>query len=236
MLQIYRLLSNYPNFLSTFFYIKMKAIERLYQYLDYKCLKPTALEKEIGLSNGYLGNQRKRNADMGEGAFNKIIDYCRDINPVWLLTGKGDMINEDNTIKEMLSNNPSIGVPYFDVDFAAGFGDMDNDQTIVPTNNIVFAPFRDATCWCNVTGHSMEPRINHGDIIALKECTINDIQYGEIYAVVLDTFRTIKILRKSPDPEKFLFVPINNDYDVQEFDKSRILKIYGVMGAISKFF
>lgn len=213
----------------------MKAIERLYQYLDFKGLKPTFIEKEIGLSNGYLGNQRKRNADMGEGAFNKIIDYCRDINPTWLLTGNGKMLN-DTDEQGILSNDPSVGVPYYDVDFAAGFGDMMNDQTILPTNNIVFAPFRDATCWCNVTGHSMEPRINHGDIIALKECTVNDIQYGEIYAVVLDTFRTIKILRKSSDPDKFLFVPINKDYDEQEFDKSRILKIYGVMGAISKFF
>lgn len=172
---------------------------------------------------------------MGEGAFNKIIDYCRDINPTWLLTGNGKMLN-DTDEQGIFSNDPSVGVPYYDVDFAAGFGDMMNDQTILPTNNIVFAPFRDATCWCNVTGHSMEPRINHGDIIALKECTVNDIQYGEIYAVVLDTFRTIKILRKSSDPDKFLFVPINKEFDEQEFDKSRILKIYGVMGAISKFF
>lgn len=171
--------------------------------------------------------------NIGTDLAGKICDLY-NINSNWLLTGKGSMLQ--NTIIGELSNDPSVGVPYYDVDFAAGFGDMMNDQTILPTNNIVFAPFRDATCWCNVTGHSMEPRINHGDIIALKECTVNDIQYGEIYAVVLDTFRTIKILRKSSDPDKFLFVPINKDYDEQEFDKSRILKIYGVMGAISKFF
>ena len=166
----------------------------------------------------------------------KICDIY-NINSNWLLTGKGNMmlLEPEKPICE-ISYDPKVGVPYYDIDFAAGFGDMLNDQTIVPTNNIVFAPFREATCWCNVTGHSMEPRINHGDIIALKECTINDIQYGEIYAVVLDTFRTIKILRKSVDPKKFLFVPINKEYDEQEFDKTRILKIYGVMGAISKFF
>ena len=169
--------------------------------------------------------------------FKKFADteYSDIINLKWLLTGDGDM-TKINTCPAKFSNDPKVGVPYYDVDFAAGFGDMLNDQTIVPTNNIVFAPFREATCWCNVTGHSMEPRINHGDIIALKECTIDDIQYGEIYAVVLDTFRTIKILRKSVDPKKFLFVPINKEYDEQEFDKTRILKIYGVMGAISKFF
>mgnify|MGYP000744950245 FL=1 len=83
----------------------------------------------------------------------------------------------------------------------------------------------------------MEPKINHGDIIALHQCTLNDIQYGEIYAVVLDTIRTIKILRRSPAPDKLRFIPINtNDYDEQEFDKSRIINVFEVIGSISKFF
>ena len=83
----------------------------------------------------------------------------------------------------------------------------------------------------------MEPKINHGDVIALKNCTLNDVQYGEIYAVVLDTIRTVKILRKSQDPAKLRFVPINtNDFDEQEFEKKRIVKLYEVLGSISKFF
>uniref|UniRef100_UPI0039E4DC5A S24 family peptidase n=1 Tax=Dysgonomonas sp. TaxID=1891233 RepID=UPI0039E4DC5A len=32
-----------------------------------------------------------------------------------------------------------------------------------------FQKYNSADCWCNVTGHSMEPSISHGDIIALKE-------------------------------------------------------------------
>lgn len=83
----------------------------------------------------------------------------------------------------------------------------------------------------------MEPKINHGDVIALKSCTLDDVQYGEIYAIVLDTIRTVKILRKSSDPMKLRFVPINTrDFDEQEFDKRRILKVYEVLGSISKFF
>ena len=83
----------------------------------------------------------------------------------------------------------------------------------------------------------MEPKINHGDIIALKECTLDDVQYGEIYAVVMDTIRTVKILRKSKDPNKLLFVPVNiANYDEQEFEKCRIIKVYEVLGGISKFF
>ena len=90
--------------------------------------------------------------------------------------------------------------------------------------------------WCNVTGHSMEPKINHGDIIALRECSINDIQYGEIYAVVLDTIRTIKILRRGSSSDVLRYVPINQDFDEQEFPISRIIRVFEVLGSIARFF
>ncbi|MGZ9677438.1 hypothetical protein [Flavobacterium sp. GNP001] len=53
----------------------MKAIERLYKYIDYKGVKPSPFEKEIGLSNGYLGKQlnRKARRNLGEGILIKII-------------------------------------------------------------------------------------------------------------------------------------------------------------------
>lgn len=134
------------------------------------------------------------------------------------------------------SDNPSIGQPYYDVDFEGGFMELTNSQTCVPTTNIVVRGFEKADLWCNVTGHSMEPKISHGDIIALHRCTVDDVQYGEIYAVVLDTIRTIKILRKGSTPDSFLFVPINSDYDPQEYPKSRILNVFEVIGSVSKFF
>ena len=164
-----------------------------------------------------------------------LSEYSDTIDLKWLLSGEGSMLRSDQPAQ--VSYEPTIGVPYYDVDFIAGFDQIFNDQTLLPAHNVVFKPFEKATLWCNVTGHSMEQKINHGDIIALKECTIDDVQYGEIYAVVLDTIRTVKILRKSEDPHKFRYVPVNKaEYDDQDFDKSRIIKIYEVLGNISKFF
>lgn len=71
----------------------MKAIERLYNYFDYKHIKPTRFEKDNGLSNGYFGIQLKRNADIGSSILEIIINNCRDLNIEWLISGNGSMLN-----------------------------------------------------------------------------------------------------------------------------------------------
>ena len=205
--------------------------------------KNTDFARFLGISSQAVSNWYARNTFDAELLYTK----CDFINPAWLLTGKGSMLKDNSngikTIDEATpssipatSMNPSVGTPYYDVDFIGGFNEISNDQTTIPATNIVVRGFEKADLWCNVTGHSMEPKINHGDIIALHQCTLSDIQYGEIYAVVLDTIRTIKILRKSPDPTKLRFIPINTDFDEQEFDKSRIVNVFEVIGGISKFF
>ena len=73
----------------------MKAINRVIQYIDNKGINNSLFEKKCGLSNGYLGTQLKRNADLGEGVLNKILDNCLDISPEWLLTGRGKMLKSE---------------------------------------------------------------------------------------------------------------------------------------------
>jgi len=207
-----------------------------------------AMERTIGASKGVLSRAINNGTDIQAKWLSIIVENYPRYSTGWLLTGAGSMLKDDlNGIKTIdeanpsfmptTSMNPSVGTPYYDVDFIGGFDEVFNSQVNIPATNIVIRGFEKASLWCNVTGHSMEPKINHGDIIALRQCTLNDIQYGEIYAVVLDTIRTIKILRRSPDPDKLRFIPINTDgYDEQEFDKSRIVNVFEVIGSISKFF
>lgn len=207
-----------------------------------------AMERTIGASKGVLSRAINNGTDIQAKWLSIIVENYPRYSTGWLLTGAGSMLKDDlkgiQTADEVnpstlptTSMNPSVGTPYYDVDFIGGFDEVFNSQVNIPATNIVIRGFEKASLWCNVTGHSMEPKINHGDIIALRQCTLNDIQYGEIYAVVLDTIRTIKILRRSPDPGKLRFIPINTeDYDEQEFDKSRIVNVFEVIGSISKFF
>lgn len=201
---------------------------------------------KIGVSRGTLESK----TGITEDVVTKFFATYPEVSVEWLMIGEGEMLKNSPSCKEKkqensdlvekipeVSYNPAIGKPYYDVDFLGGFNEIFNSQVSIPTNNIVIQGFEKADFWCNVTGHSMEPKINHGDIIALHKCTLQDIQYGEIYAVVLDTLRTIKILRRSTDPKKLRFVPINTtDYDEQEYPIERIMNVYEVIGSISKFF
>ena len=217
----------------------MKAIERLYQYMEYKGLKPTALEKEIVLSYGYLCVQRKIYADMGEGVFLKIIDNCRDINSSWLLTGEGEMLRTESEMPSL--NQRYEGAPYFNVDFIGGFDLIVNDQTVSPDFYINYPPYNQpGVVWCNLTGHSMEPEISNGDIIALREVT-TPIQYlpaGEIYGIVTEEYRTVKRIRLSQKEGFVRLIPSNksDEFCEQEIPISMILKVYAVLGSIRKFF
>ena len=218
--------------------------DRILTFLESEGIKKADFYSTTGISDSNFKG-KNLSSQLGGDAIVKVLTSYPNLSADWLLVGAGSMLKDDlngiKTINEADSSfmpttsmNPSVGTPYYDVDFIGGFDEVFNSQ---PATNIVIRGFEKASLWCNVTGHSMEPKINHGDIIALRQCTLNDIQYGEIYAVVLDTIRTIKILRRSPDPDKLRFIPINTeDYDEQEFDKSRIVNIFEVIGSISKFF
>lgn len=183
----------------------------------------------------------------------------------WLCLGDGEMIvgDEDAIIKEcnkMLADNvesaiatrndyeieeakPRIsyskGRPYYNVDFIGGFDLVFNDQTINPEYYIDFAPYnKDGVMWCNITGHSMEPQISNGDIIAIKEVQdwFDYLSMGEIYAIVTtNNLRTVKIVRKGSTDDKFRFIPINTkEFDEQEVPKKMILRVFELLACIKK--
>lgn len=132
----------------------------------------------------------------------------------------------------------TTGVPYYNVDFIGGFDLVMNDQTINPEYLIDFQKYNEATCWCNVTGHSMEPEITHGDIIALKK--IEDMSFlplGEVYAIVTtNNMRTIKRLGPASTPDSYSLVPTNksHEYGIQEIPKNMILHIFQVLGCMKR--
>lgn len=209
--------------------------ERIAKIIQQFCESKADFARKVGEKPQTVSNWVAR--DNGNNVLNKIVEAFPQINKDWLMTGHGDMLISGNKVTA-----PQIsytkGVPYYNVDFIGGFDIVLNDQTINPEYLIDFQKYNEATCWCNVSGHSMEPEINNGDIIALKK--IEDFSFlplGEVYAIVTTNgMRTIKRLGPSQNPECYTLVPTNKspEYGIQELPKDMIEHIFQVLGCMKR--
>lgn len=213
---------------------KLTIKERILSFLDEVGVKKSDFFQATGIqSSNFKGKNLQ--SQIGGDMLIKILSIYKELSPSWLMLGEGNMLlaTTGNQVSEERVGNTS---PFFDVDFSGGFDDILNDQTITPDCYISVPGFEKADFWCNVRGNSMSPQICNGDIIALKECPPDSIIYGEIYAVVLDNVRTVKKIRRSYSDDYLRFIPINPEFDEQEYHKKRIIRVYEVLGSISKFF
>lgn len=222
----------------------MRKIDRFLQYLEYKGITENKATIECGLAQGLLHQAKSGKSDLGAKTIDKILIKYQDLSREYLLTGEGEMLkpkaNETSIINEKSCpvKGYETGVPYYNVDFLGGFDMVLNNQTINPEYLIDFQEYSKATCWCNITGHSMEPEITHGDIIALKEIEdFSFLPYGEIYAIITTTgMRTIKRLGPAKLPGHYALIPTNKapEYGTQEIPKELIYKVYAVLGCMKK--
>ncbi len=209
--------------------------DRLIEFLKYKQIGQARFADSIGVSRSYVNSIRR---SIQPDKIHSISKQYPELNTGWLLTGEGDMLLKSNIAAEEPIISYTVGVPYYNVDFIGGFDIVMNDQTVNPEYLINFRKYNQATCWCNVTGHSMEPEINHGDIIALKR--INDftfLPFGEVYAIVTtNDMRTIKRLGPSQNEGCYSLIPSNKspEYGVQDIPKSMLKAVYQVLGCMKR--
>lgn len=212
--------------------------ERILQYISHEGITVQMFENKAMLSNGAVS---KMGDNTRRSTLDKISNSFPNLNINWLITGEGKMCNEvqeRNVDSELPHINYSKGVPYYNVDFIGGFDIVLNDQTTVPEYLIDFKKYNEATCWCNVTGHSMEPEITHGDIIALKRIEdFSFLPFGEVYAIVArNGMRTIKRIGPSENVDCYSLIPTNKspEYGVQDLRKDMIEIVYQVLGCMKR--
>lgn len=242
--------------------------QRLVRYMKYKNISQKRFEEASGLSNGYINSLKNSPTvtklqniigaypDInkiwlltGEGEMlNSGQSIVGDSNTATQNNGNNNATNNttnnysdcsDETLKDKPKISYTKGRPYYDVDFIGGFDLVLNDQTTTPQYNIDFHPYnKEGVLWCNITGHSMEPKISNGDIIAIREVQdwMSFINYGEIYAIVTtNEMRTVKIVRKGMDENHYRLIPINTEeYDEQQIKKTQIMRIFSVLGCVKK--
>lgn len=217
-----------------------KPIDRIKEIAETNEITLTEMERIIGASKGVLTRAASKGTNIQLRWLEAIAEKFPVWNAEWIITGKGKPTDIEVQI-EVKDNTPKIsyteGVPYYDEDFLLGFEEIGTPSSENPDFLIKMPGYEKATLWCNASGHSMEPEINNGDIIALQRVEdFSFLPFGDVYGfITTNGMRTIKRLGRASREGYYRLIPTNKEYDEQEIPISKIALVYRVMGTMKSF-
>lgn len=183
------------------------------RYLDYKNISEYRLYKESGITRGVLS----QNNGISEDNLMRFLAYASDVNPQWLLTGRGGMLRDEDiqlavpqvekafqlrTDKTLSLQN----IPLYELDATAGLVALFDDKEVkYPVSHLQIPNLPPCDGAVYVRGDSMYPLLKSGDIVLYKEVTptMEHILWGEMYLLSFnidgEDYITIKYIQKSDD-------------------------------------
>ena len=199
--------------------------------------KNTVLADKIGVSEGNIRGYIKGIMPKYD-VLEKIVTSL-DVNPDWLLTGRGNMEQEPNLqqagmqVQEKfpLKTDNLVAlqrIPLYNLEATAGLVSLFNDVDAIPISYISLPDLPTCDGAVYVRGDSMYPLLKSGDIVLYKQ--VHDMQYGifwgEMYLVSAnvdgDEFVTIKYIHKSEWENCVKLVSHNQHHEPKDIPVSMI--------------
>lgn len=209
----------------------MDSIERFRQAVDYLKFKHIAETHEemadffganrANFTAAYNGSPRYFTNRFLKRFASAYSDY---ISEGWLLTGEGEMKVRDKTMK-----------PHYDAKASAGFMDGISEGKMSAEFRAMVAPLPDYNFSIDVTGDSMLPRIENGDVLLCHK--VNDRSNPPIGKIcVLDTKEgwVVKVIA-SVNEETITLHSLNTAYHDYDIDHNSILGVAEVVGLVRSF-
>lgn len=211
--------------------------QRIRQLMALQGLTQAKFAERLGISSANMSKHLSGKLPVTPGLVNRIcLDY--GVARQWLMYGH-DMPfakSEGDNLRSAEGRPSSQGVPVYNIDVTAGFGPLERMLTHDRITGHIDLPQLNNPQnerIVRVSGNSMEPAINHGSYIAIREVQTDTIYWGQAYVIILEDYRMVKILRKHPNPELVVLHSENPDYDDIEVNRSSIIGLYLVDAVIN---
>ena len=204
--------------------------DRILQFIDYKEISKNKFYIETGISNGILDKKSGLSMDTVE----KFYSTYPEINPEWLLTGKGPMLKEDNNLPMALKSANSEGIPLIPLDAMAGISSGEVSVLELDCERYVIPMFKGADFLIPVKGSSMIPKYNSGDVVACKKIPMQDLffQWNKVYVLDTNQGALIKRIHKGSDNEHITLISENEKYTPFNLHLSQIYSVAIVVGVV----
>lgn len=213
----------------------MSTIQNIYHFIENQQLSVSEFSKKIGVSNGYFAKQRTADGAISSNIIEKIVSVYPELNINWLVTGKGSILTNNEIIYAQKSSDILNAIPLIPIEAFAGWGGGDisvmgyeiEEHYILP--NIKKADFL-----IRVTGDSMFPKYNGGDLVAcIKVDELLYIQWNKIYVIyTISQGIIIKRLHEAKDSKHLVCISDNPKYMPFIIPKTDIKAIALVVGGV----
>ena len=214
-------------------------VERILQIIDYKGLNKRQFYLQTGLSNGFLDKVK----DVGVSKLELILSTYSEINPNWLLTGKGEMLKSNNDAlafvsrvhdkQEGYSSKKSIPLIPYSAIGGFGTGEVEPVMNHDILDRYVVPGLKKVDFLIKVDGDSMLPAYQKGDVVACQ--MINDgafIQWGKTFVLNTDQGVLLKRLQPGKSEMEYVCESDNQKYKPFVINKKEVLNIALVKGLI----
>ena len=196
-----------------------------------------ALEDRCGLSRNVIGNMSDTGT-LGADKLSKILDAVPEVNPIWLISGRGDMLGETvrseaHPVGKVAEGRRFSTATRPRIPLTAAAGEL--AELISPTSDAecerfpVIPSFARYDFTIIIEGDSMAPDYLPGDELACALVDDSaDIKWGRPY--VLDTERGIVFKRLYDGGDSIMCTSINPTGPSFIIDKTDIHHIAAVVG------
>lgn len=208
--------------------------ERILQFIEYKNISKNKFYIETGISNGTLDKKSGLSMESVE----KFYSTYSEVNPEWILTGKGSMLKSDLLKKNDSVNEPRAEyIPLIPIEAIAGKANNGGIQILQKDiiDGYVIPEFtqRGVEYIIRVSGSSMYPKYSSGDLLGCK--TVNDttfFQWGKIYVLDTDQGPMVKRLFPTEKANVLECRSDNKDYPPFPINRDSVYKIAIVVGVL----
>lgn len=201
---------------------------RVVEVLKFKEINVNRASKKLCIPQRTLNRQVNEDGNISMDLLYALLDHFPEISPLWLLLGEGEMLLDS-------TRQTTASIPYYnDLPLSAGYRDAFDPGRENPTSYISF-PNSGADFFFPVSGTSMEPDINDGDIVGVKRVEREEgIVHGDVYMIVTNDARMIKrCYHDNNDPN--LIWCVSPNYPSFPINKNDVCALFKVVNRIQTF-